>query len=53
MTSLVATTELDTSSGVPLYRWAFRLPVGRPVTHKIYRDATHPSRLVLPFTTQS
>jgi uncharacterized protein len=21
------------------------------VTHKIYRDATHPSRLVLPFTT--
>ncbi|NYJ73613.1 CocE/NonD family hydrolase [Allobranchiibius huperziae] len=30
---------------------AFHLPVGRPVTHKIYRDATHPSRLVLPFTT--
>lgn len=29
---------------------AFHLPVGRPVTHKIYRDATHPSRLVLPFT---
>ncbi|MFG3323853.1 CocE/NonD family hydrolase C-terminal non-catalytic domain-containing protein [Streptomyces sp. NPDC048171] len=27
------------------------LPVGRPVTHKIYRDAAHPSRLVLPFTT--
>jgi hypothetical protein len=25
--------------------------VGRPVTHKIYRDATHHSRLVLPFTT--
>ncbi len=24
---------------------------GRPVTHKIYRDAQHPSRLVLPFTT--
>ena len=30
---------------------AFHLPVGRPVTHKIYRDAEHPSRLVLPFTT--
>ncbi len=30
---------------------AFHLPVGRPVTHKIYRDALHPSRLVLPFTT--
>lgn len=29
---------------------AFHLPVGRPVTHKIYRDAHHPSRLVLPFT---
>ncbi|GAA2196432.1 CocE/NonD family hydrolase [Sinomonas flava] len=29
---------------------AFHLPVGRPVTHKVYRDATHPSRLVLPFT---
>lgn len=28
---------------------AFHLPVGRPVTHKIYRDASHPSRLVLPF----
>ncbi|WP_432186312.1 CocE/NonD family hydrolase C-terminal non-catalytic domain-containing protein [Streptomyces sp. Tue6028] len=28
----------------------FHLPVGRPVTHKIYRDAAHPSRLVLPFT---
>lgn len=27
---------------------AFHLPVGRPVTHKIYRDAEHPSRLVLP-----
>jgi predicted acyl esterase len=32
---------------------AFHLPVGRPVTHKIYRDATHPSRLVLPFTTST
>ncbi|WP_433361285.1 CocE/NonD family hydrolase [Actinoplanes sp. CA-142083] len=32
---------------------AFHLPVGRPVTHKIYRDADHPSRLVLPFTTHS
>src|SRR5690606_7585936 len=29
---------------------AFHLPVGRPVTHTIYRDAEHPSRLVLPFT---
>lgn len=29
---------------------AFHLPVGRPVTHKVYRDARHPSRLVLPFT---
>jgi hypothetical protein len=29
---------------------SFHLPVGRPVTHKIYRDAGHPSRLVLPFT---
>ncbi|MET4059518.1 putative acyl esterase [Arthrobacter sp. UYP6] len=29
---------------------AFHLPVGRPVMHKIYRDAGHPSRLVLPFT---
>ncbi|MEU7393845.1 CocE/NonD family hydrolase [Streptomyces albogriseolus] len=32
---------------------AFHLPVGRPVTHKIYRDAAHPSRLVLPFTTRT
>ncbi|SEC31846.1 CocE/NonD family hydrolase [Rhodococcus koreensis] len=32
---------------------AFHLPVGRPVTHKIYRDADHPSRLVLPFTTRT
>lgn len=29
---------------------AFHVPVGRPVTHKIYRDAAHPSRLVLPFS---
>lgn len=29
---------------------SFHLPVGRPVTHRIYRDAAHPSRLVLPFT---
>ena len=29
---------------------AFHLPVGRPVTHKIYRDTEHPSRLVLPYT---
>ena len=32
---------------------AFHLPVGRPVTHKIYRDALHHSRLVLPFTTRA
>jgi hypothetical protein len=32
---------------------AFHLPVGRPVTHKIYRDARHPSRLVLPFTARA
>ncbi|MBY4598244.1 CocE/NonD family hydrolase [Ottowia caeni] len=32
---------------------AYHLPVGRPVTHKIYRDALHPSRLVLPFTRRS
>ncbi|HZB20109.1 MAG TPA: CocE/NonD family hydrolase [Blastococcus sp.] len=31
---------------------AFHLPVGRPVSHTIYRDALHPSRLVLPFTTR-
>ncbi|GAA4708793.1 hypothetical protein APR04_004604 [Promicromonospora umidemergens] len=30
---------------------AFHLPVGRPVTHTVYRDAARPSRLVLPFTT--
>ena len=29
---------------------AFHLPVGRAVTTTIYRDAQHPSRLVLPFT---
>lgn len=29
---------------------AFHLPVGRAVTHKVYRDALHHSRLVLPFT---
>ena len=32
---------------------AFHLPVGRPVTHKIFRDAHYPSRLVLPFTAAS
>lgn len=32
---------------------AFHLPVGRPVIHKIYRDAAHPSRVVLPFTTRT
>ncbi len=31
---------------------AFHLPVGRPVTHKIYRDAAPQARLVLPFTTR-
>ncbi|WP_017934524.1 CocE/NonD family hydrolase [Nocardioides sp. Iso805N] len=31
---------------------AFHVPVGRPVTHTIYRDAQHPSRLVLPFATE-
>ena len=31
---------------------AFHLPVGRPVTHKVYRDAEHATRLVLPFTTR-
>ncbi|MGW0812457.1 CocE/NonD family hydrolase C-terminal non-catalytic domain-containing protein [Streptomyces viridiviolaceus] len=31
---------------------AFHLPVGRPVTHKIFRDAAHRSRLVLPCTTR-
>jgi predicted acyl esterase len=30
---------------------AFHLPVGRPVTHKIFRDSEYQSRLVLPFTT--
>ena len=32
---------------------AFHLPVGRPVTHIIYRDSEHPSRLVLGFTATS
>ena len=32
---------------------AFHLPVGRPVTHMIYRDALHHSRLVLPFTARA
>jgi hypothetical protein len=32
---------------------AFHLPVGRPVTHTIYRDAEHPSRLVMGFTATS
>lgn len=30
---------------------ATHLPSGRATTHKIYRDAQHPSRLMLPFTT--
>jgi predicted acyl esterase len=29
---------------------AYHLPVGRPVTHTVHRDAAHCSRLVLPFT---
>jgi uncharacterized protein len=29
---------------------AYHLPVGRPVNHTIYRDASHQSRLVLPFS---
>ncbi|WP_166827665.1 CocE/NonD family hydrolase [Brevibacterium limosum] len=32
---------------------AFHLPIGRPVSHKIYRDAKHQSRLVLPVTAQN
>ncbi|MBB3001532.1 MAG: CocE/NonD family hydrolase [Paraburkholderia tropica] len=32
---------------------AFHLPVGRAVSHTIYRDATHLSRLVLPFASSS
>ena len=35
-----------------LPRDAFHLPVGGPVAHKIYRDALHRSRLVLPFTSR-
>jgi len=31
---------------------AMHLPSGRATSHKILRDATHPSRLVLPFTTR-
>ncbi len=30
---------------------AFHLPVGRPVTHTIHRDAAYPSRILLPFLT--
>jgi uncharacterized protein len=32
---------------------AFHLPVGRPVTHTIYRDSTHLSRLLLPFASSA
>jgi len=32
---------------------SYHLPVGRPVTHKIYRDAIHRSRLMLPLTRAS
>ncbi|MFJ8187703.1 hypothetical protein [Streptomyces sp. NPDC096105] len=35
----------------PLPPDAFPPPVGRPVTHRIHRDAAHPSRAVLPFIT--
>lgn len=31
---------------------AMHLPSGRATTHKVYRDAAHPSRLVLPHTTR-
>ena len=31
---------------------AFHLPVGRPVTHTIFRDSAHPSRLVMPFASK-
>lgn len=31
---------------------AMHLPSGRATAHKVYRDASHPSRLVLPFTTR-
>ncbi|WAL64672.1 CocE/NonD family hydrolase [Amycolatopsis cynarae] len=31
---------------------AMHLPSGRATSHKVYRDATHQSRLVLPFTTR-
>lgn len=30
---------------------AYHLPVGRPVTHIVYRDRDRPSRLLLPFVT--
>lgn len=29
---------------------AMHLPSGRPTAHRIFRDAAHPSRLLLPFT---
>jgi len=31
---------------------AMHLPSGRATSHKVYRDAAHQSRLVLPFTTR-
>ena len=31
---------------------AMHLPSGRATSHKVYRDAAHHSRLVLPFTTR-
>lgn len=37
--------------GSPLHPHTRAVPV-EPVTHKIYRDAAHQSRLVLPFTTR-
>lgn len=46
--------ELDERStvGSPHHPHTRAVPVGRPVTHKIYRDAAHQSRLVLLFTTR-
>jgi predicted acyl esterase len=31
---------------------AYHLPVGRPVTHTVHRDAAHRSRLVLPLAAE-
>ncbi|MEU0229034.1 hypothetical protein ABZ177_32455 [Streptomyces sp. NPDC006284] len=42
---------LADAHNVPLPPDAFHLPAGLPVTHEIHRDAAHPSRLLVPFTT--